>query len=71
MVFCAAGLLMILVWGVSIRMLPLLDREMRDADCVGGPPPGGCVFVEHSEQQGGLDGVEGICTVRQFITADL
>jgi hypothetical protein len=47
---------MMLVWGVSMRRLPLLERHMRDADCVGGAPPAGCVFVAQSEQDGGVGG---------------
>jgi hypothetical protein len=50
---------MMLVVGVSRRMLPLLERYMRDADCVGGVPPGACVLVAQSEQDGGVGGTEG------------
>jgi len=42
--------------GVSSRNLPSLDFHIREADCVGAPPPAGCVFVEQSEQEGGGDG---------------
>ena len=42
--------------GVSSRNLPSLDFHMRDADCVGAPPAADCVFVEQSEQEGGVDG---------------
>jgi hypothetical protein len=69
MVFWPAGLEMMLAVGVSMRMLPLLERHMRDADCVGGLPPGACVLVAQSEHEGGVGGSEGGCTVRQFITA--
>src|ERR1700733_5273011 len=68
MVFWAAGLEMMLVAGVSRRMLPLLERHMRDADCVGGVPPGACVLVAQSEQDGGVGGTEGSDTGRKFIT---
>jgi hypothetical protein len=39
-VFWAAGLEIMLVVGVSMRILPLLERHIRDADWVGGLPPG-------------------------------
>lgn len=52
---------MMLVLGVSKRILPSLDRHMRDADWDGGPPPAGWVFVAQSEQNGGV-GVCGIWT---------
>src|ERR1700683_1278108 len=68
MVFWAAGLEMMLVAGVSRRMLPLLERHMRDADCVGGVPPGACVLVAQSEQDGGVGGTEGSDTGRKSIT---
>src|ERR1700685_623337 len=68
MVFWVAGLEMMLVVGVSRRMLPLLERHMRDADCVGGVPPGTCVLVAQSEQDGGIGGTEGSDTGRKFIT---
>jgi len=59
-----------LVWGVSSRMLPLLDLHTRDADCVGGAlPPAACVLVAHSEHEGGIGGTGGGSTVRKFITA--
>ena len=63
-----AGLEMMLVVGVSRRELPLLERHMRDADCVGGAPPGACVLVAQSEQDGGIGGTEGSDTGRKFIT---
>jgi hypothetical protein len=50
---------MMLALGVSKRILPSLERHMRDADCAGGPPAAGSVFVAQSEQNGG--GVDGIC----------
>jgi len=50
---------MMLVWGVSNRNLPSLDRHMREADCVGAPPPAGCILVAQSEQEGGVGG--GVC----------
>lgn len=65
---CPAGSVMTLVWGVSRRMLPLLARNTRDADCVGGAPPGGCVLVAQSEHEGGVGGGEVDFTVRNFIT---
>src|ERR1700733_8234738 len=68
MVFWAAGLEMMLVAGVSRRMLPLLERHMRDADCVGGGPPGACVLVAQSEPEGGGGGTEGSDTGRKFFT---
>jgi len=49
-------------------MLPLLERHMRDADCIGGAPPGACVLVAQSEQDGGIGGTEGSDTGRKFIT---
>lgn len=55
---------MTLVWGVSIRILPLPDCHIRDADCVGGVPPAACVLVVQSEHEGGVDGIEGFSTVR-------
>jgi len=42
--------------GVSSRNFPSLDFHILEADCVGVPPPAGCVFVEQSEQEGGGDG---------------
>jgi hypothetical protein len=45
---------------VSKRILPSLERHMREADCDGGPPLAGCIFVAQSEQKGGVD--VGICT---------
>jgi len=68
MVRWPAGSLITLVWGVSIRILPLPDRHIRDADCVGGVPPAACVLVVQSEHEGGVDGIEAFSTVRQFIT---
>jgi hypothetical protein len=59
MVFWVAGLEMTLAVGVSRRMLPLLERHMRDADWVGGLPPGACVLVAQSEQDGGIGGGAG------------
>src|SRR5208283_635301 len=50
------GSVITLVCGVSRRILPSLERHMRDADCVGGPPAAGCVFVAQSEQEGGVGG---------------
>jgi hypothetical protein len=44
---------MTLVFGVSRRNFPSLDRHMREADWAGAPPPAGCVFVAQSEQKGG------------------
>ncbi len=71
MVFWLAGLVMMLVLGVSMRMLPLLDRHMREADWVGGLPPAACVLVAQSEHDGGVGGWEVRFTVRQFITPGL
>ena len=68
MVRWPAGSLITLVWGVSIRILPLPDRHIRDADCVGGVPPAACVLVVQSEHEGGVDGIEAFSTVRQSIT---
>ena len=69
MVLWLPGRVMMLVCGVSRRRLPLLDRHMRDADCVGGAlPPAACVLVAHSEHEGGIGGTEGGCTVRKFTT---
>jgi len=59
MVRCEPGSEMMLVFGVSKRILPSLERHMRDADCDGAAPPAGCVFVAQSEQNGGV-GVVGI-----------
>jgi hypothetical protein len=63
---------MMLMFGVSRRRLPLLDRHMRDADGIGcALPPAGCVVVAHSEYEGGIGGTggtEGGATVRKFIT---
>ncbi len=50
---------MTLVFGVSRRNFPSLDRHIRDADWAGGPPPAGCVFVAQSEQKGGAGGGVG------------
>jgi heme iron utilization protein len=68
MVRWPAGSVMMLVWGVSIRMFPLLDFHMRDADCAGGAPAAGCVLVAQSEHEGGVGGGTGGSTVPQFIT---
>ena len=68
-VFWLPGRVMMLVFGVSRRMFPLLDLHMRDADCVGGAlPPAACVLVAHSEHEGGIGATEGGSTVRKFIT---
>lgn len=45
---------MILVTGVSSRVLPSLERQMRDGDCVAGAPPAACVLVVHSEHEGSV-----------------
>ena len=69
-VFWLPGRVMMLVFGVSRRIFPLLDLHMRDADWVGGAlPPAACVLVAHSEHEGGIDGTEGGCTERKFTTA--
>ncbi len=36
---------------------PSLERHSRDADCVGCPPPAGCVLLAHSEHDGGAGAV--------------
>lgn|SRR5579871_591660 len=61
MVCCDAGLEMILVFGVSKRILPSLARHMREDDCCEVPPPAGCILVEQSEQEGGtvIFGISG------------
>ena len=59
MVCFAAGSEITLLCGVSIRVLPSLDRHMRDADCVGAPPAADCVLVAHSEHEGGTAGEVG------------
>ncbi len=41
MVCCKAGSEMTLVVGVSMRVLPSLERHRREADWVGEPPPAG------------------------------
>ena len=41
MVRCEPGSEMMLAFGVSKRILPSLERHMREADCDGGPPPAG------------------------------
>src|SRR5271169_6189974 len=51
-----------LVCGVSRRILPSLERHMRDADCEGGPPAAGCVLVAQSEHEGAVGGGCGIWT---------
>lgn len=56
MIVCwAEGSEMMLVLGVSKRILPSLERHMRDDDCWEVPPPAGCILVEQSEQEGGAD----------------
>jgi hypothetical protein len=65
---CAAGSVMMLAFGVSIRIFPALDCHMRDGDCTGGLPPAGCVLVAHSEHAGGVGGAEARSTVPQFST---
>ena len=47
---------MMLVLGVSMRILPLLDRHMRENDCAVAPPPGASDLVAQSEQEGGVGG---------------
>ena len=61
MACCDAGSEITLVWGVSKRIFPSLDRHIRDADCVGAAPPAGCVFVLQSEHEGGVAG--GLCGI--------
>ncbi len=46
---------MMLALGVSMRILPVLDRHIRD-DCAGAPLPGACDLVAHSEHEGGVGG---------------
>jgi hypothetical protein len=58
MVFWLAGRVMMLLQGVSMRVLPLLDRQMREADCVGAPPPEASVCVAQSEHDGTTGGWE-------------
>jgi len=70
MVFWLAGIVMMLVCGVSRRMFPLPDRHTREANWVGGLPPAACVLVAQSEHDGGVGGMEGSSTVRKFITPD-
>ena len=65
---CPAGSVMMLAFGVSIRIFPALDCHMRDGDCTGGLPPAACVLVAHSEHAGGVGGGEVRPTVPQFIT---
>ena len=48
-----------LLWGVSMRVLPSPERHIREADWVGAPPAAGCVLEAHSEHDGGVGG--GIC----------
>ena len=50
---------MTLVVGVSMRVLPSLERHKREADWVGAAPEAGWVLVAHSEHDGGVGG--GIC----------
>lgn len=52
MVFWSAGLEMILALGVSMRILPVLDRHMREEDWTLALPPGASDLEAHSEQQG-------------------
>ena len=47
---------MMLALGVSMRILPVLDRHIRDDDCAGALPPGACDLVAHSEHEGGVGG---------------
>ncbi|HWO35663.1 MAG TPA: hypothetical protein VNO32_43270 [Candidatus Acidoferrum sp.] len=51
-----------------MRILPLLDRHIRDDDWVGGLPPGASDLVAHSEHEGGVGGVSICLTAPQFIT---
>ena len=45
-----------------MRVLPSLERHMREAVWDGGPPPAGCVLLAHSEQEGGVGGgMGGVC----------
>ena len=59
MVCFEIGSEMTLVWGMSMRVLPSLERHMREAVWVGAPPPAGCVLLAHSEQEGGVGGGMG------------
>jgi hypothetical protein len=48
-----------LALGVSMRILPALERHMRDDDCGGALPalpPGASDLVAHSEHEGGVGG---------------
>ena len=47
---------MILALGVSMRILPLLDRHMREEDCALALPPGASDLEAHSEQEGVVGG---------------
>ena|GEM_PF-5103552 len=51
-----------------MRILPLLDRHIRDDDWVGGLPPGASDLVAHSEHEGGVGGVSICLTAHEFIT---
>ena len=56
MVFCSAGFEIMLALGVSMRILPELDRHMREEDWFAAPPPGASDLVAQSEQEGGVGG---------------
>jgi hypothetical protein len=47
---------MTLKLGVSMRILPLLERHIREDDCAVAPPPGDSDLVAQSEHEGGVGG---------------
>ncbi|HVR22593.1 MAG TPA: hypothetical protein VMU26_04675 [Candidatus Polarisedimenticolia bacterium] len=50
-----------------MRILPLLDRHIREDDWVGGLPPGASDLVAHSEHEGGIGGLSIRLTAPQSI----
>ncbi len=59
---------MMLALSVSMRILPVLDRHMREDDCAPALLPGASDLVAHSEHEGGVGGWYIGPTVPQYIT---
>ena len=54
MACCAAGLVITVIFGISSRILPSLERTILEGVCTGAPPAAACVVVTQLAQLGGL-----------------
>ena len=69
MACCAAGLVMTVVFGVSIRIFPSLERTMLEGACVCGAPVAGWFVVTQLAQLGGPGGGGGGGNAAMAVTA--